>query len=178
MTFEFLNFAQTVSLKMIRPPLQIHHGEQSKEKLEMWRNQFVHYGKQAIRLYALNFMNPRCKAKKKQTKKKKGSYLSSCWCWCCNRSYLCLWFRITEKEGEREGWKGKERGGASRAQRKRGSRRNQGEGEKVSVDQTGEIAREETAGIVVLSHCAALHWRGCAGSRRWYFSAKWHLPLS
>lgn len=62
-----------------------------------------------------------------------------------------------ERRRESEGGKGKERGGASRAQRKRGSRRNQGEGEKVSVDQTGEIAREETAGIVVLSHSAALH---------------------
>lgn len=119
MTFEFLNFAQTVSPKIIRPPLQIHHGKQSKEKLEMWRNQFVHYGKQATRLYALNFMNPHCKAKKKQTKKKKGSYLSSCWCWCCNRSYLCLWFRITEKEGERaKGGKARrEEGQAERRER-------------------------------------------------------------
>lgn len=120
MTFEFLNFAQTVSLKIIRPPLQIHHGKQSKEKLEMWRNQFVHYGKQAIRLYALNFMNPHCKAKKKQTKKKKGSYLSSCWCWCCNRSYLCLWFRIKEKEGEeRRGERQGERRGKQSAEKER-----------------------------------------------------------
>lgn len=36
--------------------------------------------------------------------------------------------------------------------------------------------REERA--VLLSHSAAIHWRGCAGSGRWYFSVKWHLPLS
>lgn len=71
MTFEFLNFAQTVSPKIIRPPLQIHHGKQSKEKLEMWRNQFVHYGKQATRLYALNFYEPSLQSEEKTNQKEK-----------------------------------------------------------------------------------------------------------
>lgn len=62
----------------------------------------------------------------------------------CNRSYLCLWDRITEIEKE-EGEKGKgEEGQAEgpREERKRESGRKSEEGEKVSVDNGREKPRQ------------------------------------
>lgn len=139
----------------------------------MWRNQFVHSGKQAIKVTCVCFPvlqppNLKCTNNTRET------YLCS---WCvtaavCNRSYLSPCGAESQKE--KRGAGGVEVDSKKKMRREKSERRQ----ERARGQEERSADWVEGAVIAVLSHSAPTLWRGCAGSGRCCSSGKWHLPPS